>query len=307
MAEVSSNDVKILRERTGAGMMDCKKALVECNGNVEDAIDLLRKKGLAAAAKKSSRIAAEGLIGVCVAGNKGTLIEVNAETDFVARNELFQSYVTKVVSIANQKSSDLESLKSEKYPETGNSVSDELTNLIAVIGENMGLRRVSHLSVSDGVIASYVHNKISPDLGRVGVIVGLESKCNSEELIELGKKIAMHIAAANPQSTSVENLDPAIVARERSVVSEQAKSSGKPAEFVEKIVDGRIRKFYEEVVLLEQIYAIDGTTKIKDVLKDASEKLGNPIEIKGFAKFVLGEGIEKQSVDFASEVAAQLS
>lgn len=306
MADIKATEVKALRDRTGAGMMDCKKALVECNGNVEEAIDWLRKKGLAAAAKKSGRVAAEGLIGVCVDGLKGTVIEVNAETDFVARNELFQKYVDDVVKIACAKSADLESLKSIPYPGSDRNVADELTNLIAVIGENMGLRRVSHMSVSNGVIASYVHNKATPTLGKIGIVVALESDGDKEKLLDLGKKIAMHIVAANPQSTSIEDLDPALLERERGVVTEQARGMGKPEEFIAKIVEGRIRKFYEEVVLMEQVYVIDGTSRVKDVVASVAQEIGSPISVKGFVKFVLGEGIEKQSVDFAAEVAAQL-
>ncbi len=307
MSDVTPNDVKTLRERTGAGMMDCKKALVECNGNIEDAIDLLRKKGLAAAAKKSGRTAAEGLVGVCVDGEKGTVVEVNAETDFVARNELFQKYVECIATIANKDMLDLESLKKASYPGSEHTVSEELTNLIAVIGENMGLRRISHISVSNGVIASYVHNKVAADMGKIGIIVGLESSGDKAKLMELGRQIAMHIAAANPQSTTIEDLDPTVLAREKSIVTEQAKSTGKPAEFIEKIVEGRIRKFYEESVLLEQVFVIDGTTKVKDVVLNVSKEIGAPITVKSFEKFVLGEGIERQTVDFAAEVAAQLS
>ena len=305
MAGVSAEDVKALRERTGAGMMDCKKALVECEGNVENAIDWLRKKGLAAAAKKSGRVAAEGLIGVCVDGKKGALVEVNAETDFVARNELFQKYTENVVKISCAKELDLEALKSEKYPESDRNVADELTNLIAVIGENMGLRRVAHLSVKEGAVASYVHNKIAADLGKIGILVGIESSADPAKLVEFGKKIAMHIAAANPISTDISSIDTAALERERAVVTEQAKNSGKPAEFIEKIVEGRIRKFYEEVVLLEQVYVIDGKTRVKDVVESFAKEVGAPVKITGFIKFVLGEGIEKQTVDFAAEVAAQ--
>ncbi len=306
MAEITAADVKALRERTSAGMMDCKKALVACDGNIEEAIDWLRKKGLAAAAKKSGRVAAEGLVGVCVNGTKGSLIEVNAETDFVARNELFQKYVDDVVTIACESNADIEALKTKEYPNTGRNVADELTNLIAVIGENMTLRRVAHMSVNNGVIASYVHNKISANLGKIGILVALESTGDKAKLLELGKKIAMHIAAANPQSTTIEDLDPALLEREKSVVSEQAKNSGKPEQFIAKIVEGRIRKFYEEVVLLEQVYVIDGTSRVKDVVAEAAKEIGAPITVKGFIKFVLGEGIEKQTVDFAAEVAAQL-
>lgn len=307
MAEITTTEVKALRERTGAGMMDCKKALVACEGNIEEAIDWLRKKGLAAAAKKSGRVAAEGLVGVCVDGTKGSLVEVNAETDFVARNELFQKYVDDVVVIACKNDADVETLKNATYEASGRTVADELTNLIAVIGENMTLRRVAHINVSNGVIASYVHNKISANLGKIGILVALESTGDKEKLLELGKKIAMHIAAANPQSTTIEGLDPALLERERGVVSEQAKNSGKPEQFIAKIVEGRIRKFYEEAVLLEQVYVIDGTSRVKEVVENAAKEIGAPIEIKGFVKFVLGEGIEKQAVDFAAEVAAQLN
>ncbi len=307
MAEITASEVKALRDRTGAGMMDCKKALVACEGDVEQAIDWLRKKGLSAAAKKSGRVAAEGLVGLYVDGNKGTVLEVNAETDFVARNDLFQKYVSTVVEIASKNDADLEALKNLDYPETGRNVSEELTNLIATIGENMGLRRVSHVSVNEGVIASYVHNKIADDLGKIGILVALESTADKSKLQELGKKIAMHIAAASPKSVNVSDLDPEVVARERDVVTEQARNSGKKEEFIQKIVEGRLSKFYGEVVLTEQIFVIDGTSKVKDVIAQAEKDLGAKIEIVGFKKFVLGEGIEKQSVDFAAEVAAQLS
>jgi elongation factor Ts len=307
MADVKANDVKALRDRTGAGMMDCKKALVECNGNVEEAVDWLRKKGLAAAAKKAGRVAAEGLVGIHVHGHEGAIVEINAETDFVARNELFQKYVENVVNLACGRSCDVEQLKALTYPGTERNVAEELTNLIAVIGENMGIRRIQHVAVSDGVIASYVHNKISANLGKIGILVALESSGDREKLLEIGKKIAMHIAAANPQSTSIEDLDPALLERERNVVSEQAKGMGKPAEFIEKIVEGRIRKFYEEVVLLEQVFVVDGSTKVKDVITAAAKEVGAPLAVKGFIKFVLGEGIEKQVTDFAAEVAAQLN
>ncbi len=307
MAEITASEVKALRDRTGAGMMDCKKALVACEGDVEKAIDWLRKKGLSAAAKKSGRVAAEGLVGLYVDGNKGTILEVNAETDFVARNDLFQKYVSTVVELASKHSADLESLKNLDYPETGRSVSDELTNLIATIGENMGLRRVSHISVSDGAIASYIHNKIADNLGKIGILVGLESNADKSKLLELGKKIAMHIAAASPKSVNISDLDPEIVARERDVVTEQAKNSGKKEEFIPKIVEGRLSKFYGEVVLMEQVFVIDGSSKVKDVIAQAEKDLGAPIKIVGFKKFVLGEGIEKQAVDFAAEVAAQLN
>lgn len=307
MAEIKATEVKALRDRTGAGMMDCKKALVACEGDIEQAIDWLRKKGLSAAAKKSGRVAAEGLVGVYVNGTKGTVIEVNAETDFVARNDLFQKYVSTVVRLASENNADVESLKNLSYPDTGRTVSEELTNLIATIGENMGLRRVSHISVNEGIISSYVHNKLSDNLGKIGILVGLESTADKEKLAELGKKIAMHIAAANPKALTIEALDPVLVAKERDIVTEQAKSSGRPADIIAKIAEGRLGKFYTEVVLLEQVYVIDGKTKIKDVVAQAEKEFGAKIKITGFEKFNLGEGIEKQTVDFAAEVAAQLA
>lgn len=306
MSEITASDVKALRERSGAGMMDCKKALVECDGDIEKAVDYLRKKGLSTAAKKASRVAAEGLIGVHVDGTKGTIVEVNAETDFVTRNETFQAFVKKIVEIASAKNCDLKTLKTADYG-NGHTVSEETVNLIATIRENIELRRVSYMTVDNGIVASYVHNKISDGLGKIGVLVGIESTGDKAKLMELGKQIAMHIAAANPLSTSVDDLDPAVVERERAVVTEQAKNSGKKPEFVDKIVEGRLRKFYEDAVLLEQVFVIDGETRVKDVVAAASKELGTPVKVKGFYKFVLGEGIEKQVVDFAAEVAAQLS
>lgn len=306
MANITAEDVKILRERSGSGMMDCKKALIETDGDIEKAVDYLRKKGLSTAAKKASRVAAEGVIGVCVNGTTGTLVEVNAETDFVARNEKFQEFAKNIVKIASQKGCDLESLKSADYG-NGHSVADETMNLIATIRENISLRRVAHLSVKDGIVASYVHNKISDNLGKIGVLVAIESSGDKAKLADLGKKIAMHIAAANPLSTSVNDLDPSVIAREKDIVAEQAKNSGKKPEFIDKIVEGRLRKFYEEAVLLEQVFVVDGESKVKDVVASLSKEVGAPVEVIGFCKFVLGEGIEKQTVDFAAEVAAQLS
>ncbi|MDR0677539.1 MAG: translation elongation factor Ts [Holosporaceae bacterium] len=307
MSDIKASEVKALRDRTGAGMMDCKKALVECDGNMEEAIDWLRKKGLAAAAKKAGRVAAEGLVGVHISGNQGVIVEVNAETDFVARNELFQKYVEDVSVLACKNNCDVESLKKIEYPGTGRNVSEELSNLVAVIGENMELRRVARTSVSNGIITAYVHNKISPNLGKIGVLVALESEGKKEKLEDLGKKIAMHIAATNPQSVSIESLDPALLEREKNVVREQAKGTGKAAELIDKIVEGRIRKFYEEVVLNEQVFVIDGTNKVKNIVAEAEKEVGAPIAIKSFVKFVLGEGIDKQAVDFVAEVAAQLN
>ncbi|MDR1375608.1 MAG: translation elongation factor Ts [Holosporaceae bacterium] len=307
MVNVQASEVKTLRDRTGAGMMDCKKALVESQGDIEVAVDWLRKKGLAAAAKKAGRVAAEGLIGVCVCGNNGALIEVNAETDFVARNELFQKYVGDVVNIACTHEMDIESLNGSPYPASNHSVAEELTNIISIVGENMGLRRLAQLNVSSGVIASYVHNKVAENLGKIGILVAIESSGNREKLLELGKKIAMHIAAASPLSTSIDDLDPAVLEREKAIVSEQAQGMGKPAEFIDKIVEGRIRKFYEESILLEQIFVIDGNSRVKDVIAGLAKEIGAPVVVKGFVKYVLGDGIEKQPVDFAAEVAAQLN
>ncbi|GHU12672.1 elongation factor Ts [Alphaproteobacteria bacterium] len=305
MANVTAEEVKMLRERSGAGMMDCKKALVACDGNVEEAVDWLRKKGLAAAANKSGRVAAEGLVGVHVHGHHGTVLEVNAETDFVSRNELFQKFVTEAVEVACKGDLCIDSLKSAKYPGKEHAISEELTNLIAVIGENMQLRRIGHVCVSSGVVASYVHNKISPTLGKIGILVAVDSTGDHERLKEFGRQIAMHIAAAHSVSVSVDDLDPAIIERERAVIVEQAQNMGRTG-FIEKIVEGRLRKFYEEVVLLEQTFVMDGETKIKDLVAKVSTEIGAPITIKGFVRFALGEGIEKQTVDFAAEVAAQL-
>jgi elongation factor Ts len=304
---ITASSVKELRERSGAGMMDCKKALSETNGDLEAAIDWLRKKGLAAAAKKSGRAAAEGLVGLKVSGAQGVAVEVNSETDFVARNENFQKFVDTVCTIALEKGSDLDSLKAAAYPGSGRSVEEELTHLISVIGENMNLRRVQQIAVNQGAIANYIHNATTDSLGRIGVLVALESAADQNELQSLGKQIAMHIAAANPQSCTVEDLDPEVIERERAIFKDQALASGKPAEFVDKMVEGRIRKFYEESVLIEQIFMIDDTKrKIKDVVADKAKELGTAITLTGFAQFRLGEGVQKKEEDFAAEVAAQL-
>lgn len=307
MSAVTAEAVRDLRERTGAGMMDCKKALTETNGDMEAAIDWLRKKGLAAASKKSGRAAAEGLVGLKTNGKLGVLVEVNAETDFVARNEHFQNFVNTVASVALETKGNLETLKGAAYPGTGRTVEEELTHLISVIGENMTLRRVALLSVPQGAVVSYLHNAISATLGRIGVLVALESPADTSEIAALGKQIAMHIAAANPQSSTVEDLDPSIVQRERDIFKEQALASGKPLEFVDKMVEGRLRKFYEESVLCEQVYLIDDTKRtVKQVIADKAKDLNTEIKLTGFIQFRLGEGVEKKEVDFASEVAAQL-
>lgn len=299
---ITATLVKTLREKTGAGMMDCKKALTETNGDFENAVDWLRTKGLAAAAKKAGRVAAEGLTAVMVDGTIGAVVEVNSETDFVARNEKFQALVSGIAKLA-LKASDIEALKNAVMP-SGKSVAEEIVESVATIGENISLRRLEVLKVNSGVVASYIHNLVSEGLGKISVLVALESTADESKLLALGKQIAMHIAAARPQSLTIDNLDPAIVGRERDIFSEQARASGKPDSIIEKMVEGRIRKFYEEAVLLEQIFVIDGETKIKDVVANAAKEFGAPVTLKAFARFELGEGIEQEETDFAAEVAA---
>ena len=298
--------VKELREKSGAGMMDCKKALSETDGDMEAAIDWLRTKGLATAAKKSGRVASEGLVAFAVDGTRGALIELNAETDFVARNTEFQEFASTLATLALA-ADDIEALGGVDYPETGRNVSEELTHKIATIGENMSLRRMESVSVGSGSVVSYMHNSTAPGLGRIGVLVALESSADKAVLEELGKQIAMHIAATSPASLSVDDLDPESVQRERDVLIEQAKASGKPQEIAEKMVEGRMKKYYQEVVLLEQTSVIDGETQIAGVVANAAKSAGTDIELTAFARFNLGEGIEKEETDFAAEVAAQLS
>ena len=302
--KLSASMVKELREKSGAGMMDCKKALVETNGNMEDAIDWLRKQGLSAVAKKSSRVAAEGLIGISINGVQGAIVEINSETDFVARNELFQNFVKKCSSLVLTHKSDIDALKALPFPDTDRSVDQELSNNIATIGENMNIRRVEYLEVSEGVLVSYIHNKITEDLGKLGVIVAIESHAKQSQLLEVGKQIAMHIAATSPKSLNIEDLDSDLVNREREVLIDQAMSSGKPKEIAEKMVQGRLQKFFQEVVLNEQTSVIDGETKIKDIIKKLSNDLGADVRIKDFKILKLGEGIEVAENDFAAEVAA---
>ena len=301
---VTAQQVKELREITGVGMMDCKKALAETDGNVEAAIDWLRTRGLAKAAKKAGRVAAEGLVGVSIDGTHGAIVEVNSETDFVARNEQFQGIVGNVSKLALDAAGDVGKLSEMPYPGTGRSVSAELTDAIATIGENMNLRRTGSITVSDGVIGSYVHNSVKPGMGKLGVIVGLESTGDKDVLLALGKQIAMHIANTNPLSVSPDDIDPAVVERERAIFAEQAKESGKPAEVVAKMVEGRVRKFYEESTLLAQVFVIDGENKVGDIVKKTEKDAGAPIKVTGFVRYALGEGIEKQETDFAAEVAA---
>jgi elongation factor Ts len=305
MAEITAALVKELRDKTGAGMMDCKKALAETQGDLEGAFDWLRKKGLAAAAKKAGRVAAEGLIGLATEGSRGALAEVNAETDFVARNEQFQGFVRQVARLALE-AEDVETLAASIYPGEGKTVAEKLTQLIATIGENMTLRRAASLGVGQGVVAGYVHNAQAPGLGKIGVLVALESAGDPAKLAAFGKQLAMHVAAANPQALTIAAVDPAALERERAVLADQARASGKPEEIIGKMVEGRLRKFYEEVVLLEQTYVIDGESKVKAAVAAAAKDVGAPIEVTGFHRMALGEGIQREQKDFAAEVAAQL-
>lgn len=296
MAEITASLVKELREKTGAGMMDCKKALGETGGDLEQAVDWLRKKGLAAAAKKSGRAAVEGLIGIASEGNKAAMVEVNAETDFVARNDKFQEFVKAVAQLALSTGNDVEALKAAAYPGTGRTVADELTNLISTIGENMSLRRVAVREAP--VVGTYLHSAIGPGLGKIGILLALEGG-EAGKVEEVAKQVAMHIAAAAPLSVSRDDLDPTAIERERQVLIGQAKESGKPDAIIEKMVEGRIRKFYEEVCLLDQVYVIDGESRVSKVLEGAGKA-----KVVGFDRFKLGEGLEKKQDDFAAEVAA---
>ena len=304
MTQITASVVKELREKTGAGMMDCKAALTETGGEMEAAVDWLRKNGLAAAAKKAGRVAAEGLVGVSVEGHVGAVVEVNAETDFVARNETFQEFVCGVAKATLDHGSDIEALGAATYPDGDQTVGEHLTNLVATIGENMAIRRGASLRVDSGVVVSYVHNAVAPGLGKIGVLVALRSDAEGPALEGLGKQLAMHVAAAAPQAVSREDVDVADLDRERSVLADQARESGKPEEIIEKMVEGRLRKYYEEICLLEQTYVIDGETKVSKVLEAAAKDIGGPVELAGFVRFVLGEGVEKKDEDFAAEVAA---
>jgi elongation factor Ts len=303
MAEITAATVKELRERTGAGMMDCKKALGETQGDMEAAIDWLRTKGLAAAAKKAGRTAAEGLVGVAVRGNRGAVVEVNSETDFVAKNETFQEFVRTVSELALDASGNVEGLLAANWP-AGGSVQEKLTSNIATIGENQSLRRAAVLQVADGVVVPYVHNAAAPGLGKIGVLVALESTGDKGALEALGKQLAMHIAAANPQALTGEELDPSTIERERAIATEKATESGKPADIVTRMVDGAIAKFRKENALMSQLFVMDNKTKIEDVVAAEGKKIGAPISLNAYVRFQLGEGIEKQQSDFAAEVAA---
>jgi elongation factor Ts len=302
MANITAQMVKELRDQTGAGMMDCKAALSENAGEMEAAVDWLRKKGLSKAAKKAGRVAAEGLIGIAIAGPKGVVVEVNSETDFVARNDLFQGLVKMIAQVALDAGTDVEKIKTAKAGSI--TVADSISDTIAKIGENMTLRRAAALSVNKGVVGSYVHSSVTDGLGKIGVLVGLESSGKTDELVALGRMIAMHVAASNPQAVDSTGLDPALVAREKDVLADKAKASGKPANVIEKIVESGLKTYYKEVCLLDQVYAIDPSKNVAQALKEAEGRVGAPVKITGFVRYALGEGIDKQESDFAAEVAA---
>jgi elongation factor Ts len=302
MAEITAQMVKELRETSGAGMMDCKAALVENKGDLQAAQDWLRKKGLSKAAKKAGRVAAEGLIGVSVKGTKGVMVEVNSETDFVARNDLFQGLVKMIADVAMSTGTDVEKIKQAKAGSI--TVADAINDTIAKIGENMTLRRAAALSVDKGAIGQYVHSSVSDGLGKIGVLVGLESSGKADELTRLGRMIAMHIAASNPQALDAASLDPAVVAREKDVLADKFRQQGKPANVIDKIVESGLKTFYKDVTLLEQVYVHDPAKSVAQALKEAEGTVGGPVKITGFMRFALGEGIEKQESDFAAEVAA---
>ena len=303
MAEITAAAVKELRERTGAGMMDCKKALAETSGNMEAAIDWLRAKGLAAAAKKAGRTAAEGLVGVIVEGKRGAVVEINSETDFVAKNEIFQDFVRNVAKIALANGTDIETLSGAQYP-GGGTVQEKLTDNIAKIGENQSLRRAAVIEVNAGAVVSYVHNQVASGLGKIGVLVALESTAPAETLQALGKQIAMHVAAAHPLALDAEALPADLLERERAIAIEKAKESGKPANIVEKMVEGSLAKFRKESALLTQLFVMDNKTPVADVVASTAKEAGAPIQLIGFVRFQLGEGIERKESDFAAEVAA---
>ena len=303
MADITAALVKELRETSGAGMMDCKKALTETDGNMESAVDWLRKKGLAAAAKKSGRVAAEGLVALAIDGAKGVMIELNSETDFVARNPEFQSFVGNIARAALSQDGDFDKTAASAM-DGGKSVQDSVTEMVGTIGENLSLRRSVGLSAGAGVVASYVHGAIAPNMGKIGVLVALESTGDAGKLAEFGKQLAMHVAAANPQWVSQDEVDTSAVHREREVLAEQARASGKSEEIVQKMVEGRLRKYYEEVCLLDQIFVIDGESKVSKAVEALASDASAPVKVSGFVRFQLGEGIEKAESDFAAEVAA---
>jgi len=302
MVEITAALVKSLREKTGAGMMDCKKALTENGGHMEASVDWLRSQGLAAAAKKAGRAASEGLVGIASNGTKGAVVELNVETDFVARNESFQDFVESLVQIALAGDGDVEALKAADHP-AGENVTEQLTQLISTIGENMDLRRSAVLEVENGVVSTYVHNAMKPGLGKIGVLVALESTADAIAVGALGKQIAMHVAASSPLALTRDDVDADDLERERNILIEQARDSGKPEEIIEKMVEGRLRKYYEEICLLEQTYVINTDNNVEKAVEAAAKEIGAPVSIKGFVRFALGEGVEKEE-DFATEVAA---
>ncbi len=304
MAAVTSEMVKSLREKTGAGMMDCKNALTESSGDMEAAVDWLRAKGLSKAAKKADRVAAEGLVGVASAANVGAVVEVNSETDFVARNPDFQSVVAEVAKLGLKAGGDADKLGAATYPNKSVTVVDQLKELAGTIGENISLRRTAALSVKDGVVATYVHNQATPGMGKIGVLVALESTGDKAKLNEIGRQVAMHIAATNPLALKDEEVDPEVVERERTVLTEQAKESGKPANVIEKMIEGRIKKFYQEVVLLKQAFVVNPDVTVEQAVKEAEAAAGAPIAVTAFVRYELGEGIKSAKGDFAAEVAA---
>ena len=307
MSEITASMVKELRETAGAGMMDCKTALQECDGDMAAAVDWLRTKGLAKAAKKAGRVAADGLVGVASEGTSGAVVEVNSETDFVARNETFQSMVSDIAGAALA-AGGYDGLLAADFPGAGKSVEDHVTEMVGTIGENMNVRRSEKLNVESGVVASYIHNQVVDGLGKIGVLVALESTGDTAKLEALGRQLAMHVAATNPLAANLDDLDPAEIERERAVLIAEAKESGKPDEIIDKMVEGRLRKFYEEVVLTSQTFVIDGETRIEKLLKNAGDDVGAPVALKGFVRFELGEGVDKgEEADFAAEVAAAVS
>ena len=303
MAAITASLVKELREKTGAGMMDCKKALTETDGDVKAAVDWLRAKGLSAVEKKSGRVAAEGLVAVSVDGARGAVVEINSETDFVARNEDFQALVAEAADLGLKAEGDLDTLKAAQTA-GGKSVEEAVNNAIATIGENMNLRRYAISDVSDGVIASYVHGAVKPGMGRIGVLVALESEGDAAKLADIGKQVAMHVAASTPKATTRDEVDPADIQREREVLTAQAKESGRPDNIIEKMVEGRLRKFYEESVLTEQAFVIDPDKTVGAAVEEVAKEIGTPITVKGFVRMAIGEGVEKEESDFAAEVAA---
>lgn len=304
MSTITAAMVKDLRERTGAGMMDCKQALTENNGDMDAAIEWLRKKGLSKAAKKSDRVAAQGLIGVLSTGKAGAVVEVNSETDFVARNDQFQDMVQKITTLAVAANGDTAKLLAATYPGTKKTVEDQVKDAIATIGENMGVRRTAALTVKDGIVAAYIHNKAAEGLGKIGVLVALEGLGDNAKLTEFGRQLAMHIAAANPLALTPDDLDPAAIEKERAFYTQQALESGKPKEIADKMVEGRLKKeFFQQACLLSQVFVLDGKATVDEAIKTAAKESGEPITVTGFVRYALGEGIEKKEEDFAAEVA----